>query len=255
MQTFADSSDWSNVFLQRFAGVITLTPRSTIRDWFHLLDDPDRPQLKRMIEVGQRVTWPAMRMIHNRTMIERAIFRGRTECRQAVQRDRPTTDRAEPFLLNLPVPIESDADSAIALRYKQKREVGLEMAMRRRKGMRLRNGANGNKDEAPPSPSSRSSITDTIRNMRSSSMSAFGSLRTPRSASRMSVSRWFGGSDSESDNEDDELAFLRNGDQPPADTFDTASDQDQDPDPYTSPPDTADEERFVDEGLGPNTQS
>lgn len=121
-------SDWSGVFLQRFSGDLTLTPRSTVRDWFHLLDDPDRAQLERMIRVGQRVTWPSLHMAGNRMLIERSIQRGRQECRLAASRDRPTTDQTEPSTprdrLQLQIPIESDADNAIRLRERQKHHRG-----------------------------------------------------------------------------------------------------------------------------------
>jgi hypothetical protein len=30
-------------------------------DWLHLLTDPDRKELARMIGVGERVTWPKVR--------------------------------------------------------------------------------------------------------------------------------------------------------------------------------------------------
>lgn len=81
-------SDWSGVFLQRFSGDLTLTPRSTVgvcptcyeshpgstaytrQDWFHLLSDPSPTSLARMIDVGQRVTWPALHMVSNRMSIE-----------------------------------------------------------------------------------------------------------------------------------------------------------------------------------------
>jgi hypothetical protein len=79
-------SDWSGVFLQRFSGDLTLTPRSTIsvrhlprgvfteliklQDWFRILSDPNQKQLGRMIDVGQRVTWPALRMVRNRMIVE-----------------------------------------------------------------------------------------------------------------------------------------------------------------------------------------
>ncbi|WVQ79253.1 hypothetical protein IAT38_001349 [Cryptococcus sp. DSM 104549] len=114
-------SDWSGVFLQRFSGDLTLTPRSTIRDWFSILSDPDRQQLERMLLVGERVTWPAMRMVRNRLIIERAILRGRTEVRSALHRNRTSNDQATslPALehdTDTPsavdqIPIESDADA------------------------------------------------------------------------------------------------------------------------------------------------
>ncbi|WWC73532.1 uncharacterized protein I206_107504 [Kwoniella pini CBS 10737] len=114
-------SDWSGVFLQRFSGDLTLTPRTTIRDWFSILSDPDRKQLDHMLEVGQRVTWPALRMVKNRMTIERAILRGRTEVRSAIHRDRTSNDMTSPPKtggLKVPeiIPLESDVDAGFASR-------------------------------------------------------------------------------------------------------------------------------------------
>ncbi|WWD20167.1 hypothetical protein CI109_104643 [Kwoniella shandongensis] len=120
-------SDWSGVFLQRFSGDLTLTPRSTIRDWFHLLSDPDRVQLERMLDVGERVSWPALRMVRNRMTIERAILRGRTEVRAALHRDRTSNDQESPqpqpdtLAVHTQIPIESDADAGFASRTRRAR--------------------------------------------------------------------------------------------------------------------------------------
>jgi hypothetical protein len=40
------------------------------QDWIHILSDPDRKQLARMLDVGQRVSWPALKMVRNRMSIE-----------------------------------------------------------------------------------------------------------------------------------------------------------------------------------------
>ncbi|ADV22477.1 patatin-like phospholipase domain-containing protein [Cryptococcus gattii E566] len=122
-------SDWSGVFLQRFSGDLTLTPRSTIRDWFNILSDPERPQLERMLRVGERVAWPALRMVRNRMTIERAILRGRSEVRSALSHDRTSNDpatslpEANPELTGAldHVPIESDADAGFASRSRRAR--------------------------------------------------------------------------------------------------------------------------------------
>ncbi|WVW86753.1 hypothetical protein I302_108807 [Kwoniella bestiolae CBS 10118] len=120
-------SDWSGVFLQRFSGDLTLTPRTTIRDWFRILSDPDRSQLDHMLEVGQRVTWPALRMVKNRMTIERAILRGRTEVRSAIHRDRTSNDITSPPKdssgLRVPdiIPLESDVDAGFASRTRRAR--------------------------------------------------------------------------------------------------------------------------------------
>ncbi|WVQ75039.1 hypothetical protein IAR50_004648 [Cryptococcus sp. DSM 104548] len=121
-------SDWSGVFLQRFSGDLTLTPRSTIQDWFNILSDPTRQQLERMLIVGEKVTWPALRMVRNRMTIERAILRGRTEVRSALNRDRTSNDQphplpttavatdADPNAVFDHIPIESDVDAGFTSR-------------------------------------------------------------------------------------------------------------------------------------------
>ena len=82
-------SDWSGVFLQRFSGDLTLTPKSTVgvsshadcssnnadwQDWFRILSDPNPSQLETMLSVGQRVTWPALNMVKNRLTIEVSLI-------------------------------------------------------------------------------------------------------------------------------------------------------------------------------------
>ncbi|WAQ90145.1 hypothetical protein PtA15_12A131 [Puccinia triticina] len=71
------------VFLQRFEGTVTIWPHSRFRDWFNILTDPDRAELARMIRVGERVTWPKIRMIENRLRIERQVFQGRQETKKS----------------------------------------------------------------------------------------------------------------------------------------------------------------------------
>ncbi|PFH52754.1 hypothetical protein AMATHDRAFT_139236 [Amanita thiersii Skay4041] len=76
--------DWSSVFLQRFDGAVTIWPRTRLWDWFRLLSDPDPPELKRMMQVGQLVSWPKLHMIENRAKIEKQIFLGRRAIRKAL---------------------------------------------------------------------------------------------------------------------------------------------------------------------------
>ncbi|WOO77576.1 Patatin-like phospholipase domain-containing protein [Vanrija pseudolonga] len=232
-------SDWSGVFLQRFSGDLTITPRTTLRDWFNLLSDPDEHYFKRMLAVSQRTSWPSLHMVENRTKIERAIFRGRAEVRLALHRDRPTTDRNEASRTNslaAPVPIESDADAAIAFRARRHRaELTPEAAsaLRRRRGLRrgefpdhLAPPTNNTlhatpppSEPQPPSPTIprtfSTTIGDTFRNMRTPSISGFSSsLRnrypdhtTPntRSSSRLGIARWFSTTGSDSDDEEDDV--------------------------------------------------
>ncbi|KAA1466398.1 patatin-domain-containing protein [Dentipellis sp. KUC8613] len=77
--------DWSSVFLQRFEGSVTIWPRTRFMDWLRILSDPDPSELKRMLQVGQLVTWPKLHMIDNRLRLERQIYLGRQTVRRAQQ--------------------------------------------------------------------------------------------------------------------------------------------------------------------------
>jgi predicted acylesterase/phospholipase RssA len=69
-------ADFSNVFLQRFEGNVTiLPPPPTFRQLFELLRlcDPDRDGLNVLIDNGQQSTWPKIKMISNRMHIEQKI--------------------------------------------------------------------------------------------------------------------------------------------------------------------------------------
>ncbi|KAK4687123.1 hypothetical protein P7C73_g3007, partial [Tremellales sp. Uapishka_1] len=213
-------SDWSGVFLQRFSGDLTLTPRSTIRDWTRILSDPDRTDLARMLSVGEKVTWPALRMVRNRMIIERAILRGRAEVRAALHRDRTTNDRGSPQPTDghssSQVPIESDADAGFAKRSKKIQQAGINFgegsnSVRRRKVVTPKNKSPSfdNIELAPPSSSRfghvRASSFSPFRSMRAST--AESPTRTTRQGSRMSISRWFSNQDGNSSSDEDD--FLR----------------------------------------------
>ncbi|ODV84370.1 hypothetical protein CANARDRAFT_201228 [[Candida] arabinofermentans NRRL YB-2248] len=73
-------SDWSNVFLQKFSGTITLFPKVKIWDYFRLLDDPSEERVAEYITNGQSVTYPKILFIKHRLNIERCIEQGRKSC-------------------------------------------------------------------------------------------------------------------------------------------------------------------------------
>lgn len=68
--------DWSEIWLQRFSGTITIWPKSILSDFFNILSDPSPVRLKRMIRVGERSCWPKIRFISNRMKVERVIIEG-----------------------------------------------------------------------------------------------------------------------------------------------------------------------------------
>lgn len=81
--------DWSQIWLQRFSGTITIWPKTTLSDFWNILSDPSPARLARMLKVGERSCWPRIRFISNRLKVERAIIEG---IRSTHKRD-PTTSR------------------------------------------------------------------------------------------------------------------------------------------------------------------
>ena len=86
--------DWSEIWLQRFSGTITIWPRSILSDFYHILSDPSMQRLARMIRVGQLAAWPKLKFISNRMAIERVIQDAREATRpphavpEALKRER-----------------------------------------------------------------------------------------------------------------------------------------------------------------------
>jgi predicted acylesterase/phospholipase RssA len=78
-------SDWSEIWLQRFSGTITIWPKSIPSDFYYILSDPSVERLARMIHMGQLATWPKLKFIENRLKVERAIEEGRRATRPVVQ--------------------------------------------------------------------------------------------------------------------------------------------------------------------------
>lgn len=72
--------DWSEIWLQKFSGTVTLWPKSIPSDFFHILSDPTPDRLARMIHVGQQSAFPKLQFIKNRLNIENAIMRGLQQC-------------------------------------------------------------------------------------------------------------------------------------------------------------------------------
>jgi predicted acylesterase/phospholipase RssA len=68
--------DWSEIWLQRFNGTITIWPKSVLSDFWNILSDPSPARLGRMLLVGQCSCWPRIKFISNRLKIERVILEG-----------------------------------------------------------------------------------------------------------------------------------------------------------------------------------
>lgn len=77
--------DWSQLWLQRFSGTVTIWPRCVISDFWHILSDPDMDRLARMLHVGQLAAWPKLKFISNRMAIEKVIQEARQATRPAEQ--------------------------------------------------------------------------------------------------------------------------------------------------------------------------
>ncbi|PVH95887.1 patatin-domain-containing protein [Periconia macrospinosa] len=73
--------DWSEIWLQRFSGTITIWPKSILSDFYYILTDPTPERLARMIHVGQQSTFPKLKFIANRAKLEHIIQQGRRQLR------------------------------------------------------------------------------------------------------------------------------------------------------------------------------
>ena len=73
--------DWSEIWLQRFNGTITIWPKSVPSDFVYILSDPSPQRLARMLHAGQQSTFPTLKFIANRIKIERLIDEGRRNAR------------------------------------------------------------------------------------------------------------------------------------------------------------------------------
>ncbi|CAN3377245.1 hypothetical protein DIURU_003504 [Diutina rugosa] len=71
--------DWSNIWLQKFTGSVTIWPRFRFKDFWYILSDPNREQMQQLLLKGERSMWPRVLYVRNRMDIERAIERGRKE--------------------------------------------------------------------------------------------------------------------------------------------------------------------------------
>jgi predicted acylesterase/phospholipase RssA len=71
--------DWSEIWLQKFSGTVTIWPKSIPSDFIHILSDPSPERLARMIHVGQQSTFPKIQFIQNRLKVENQIMKGLQE--------------------------------------------------------------------------------------------------------------------------------------------------------------------------------
>ncbi|KAK6388354.1 hypothetical protein LTR81_027202 [Elasticomyces elasticus] len=81
--------DWSEIWLQRFSGTITIWPRTRFSDFWHILTDPTPQRLAHMIHAGQLAAWPKLKFVSNRMAIENVIEEAR-EATRPVDQPLPT---------------------------------------------------------------------------------------------------------------------------------------------------------------------
>tara|TARA_R110002003_G_scaffold207_4_gene16016 strand:- start:7646 stop:10282 length:2637 start_codon:yes stop_codon:yes gene_type:complete len=84
--------DWSEIWLQRFSGTITIWPKSIPSDFLHILSDPTPQRLARMIHVGQQSAFSKLKFIANRAKLEHLIQQGRRQYRPRGVRDGDLTN-------------------------------------------------------------------------------------------------------------------------------------------------------------------
>lgn len=87
--------DWSNVWLQKFSGTITVWPKVLLSDFWYILSDPTPQRLARMIFVGQHAAFPKLNFIANRMKIENLIEEARHATRDPTALPTPAVERAE----------------------------------------------------------------------------------------------------------------------------------------------------------------
>ncbi|RMZ91464.1 hypothetical protein DV736_g1300, partial [Chaetothyriales sp. CBS 134916] len=68
--------DWSEIWLQRFSGTITIWPKTVLSDFWNILSDPSAKRLDRMLRAGELSCWPKIRFIDNRLRVENVILEG-----------------------------------------------------------------------------------------------------------------------------------------------------------------------------------
>lgn len=119
--------DWSEVWLQRFSGTITLWPRVKLSDFFHILSDPPPSRLARMIHEGQQSTFPKLKFLANRMKIERLIEAGRRSTMDAKDMDMEMQQRKIASALS-----EDDLHGLLADKQNKKRLKPLTMPMLQR---------------------------------------------------------------------------------------------------------------------------
>jgi len=100
--------DWSELWLQRFSGTITIWPKSIPSDFLYILSDPTPRRLARQIQAGQQSAFPKLKFIANRAKLENVILEGRRRYKPRGSRDDMTNILSEDDLRSLLKRTKSD---------------------------------------------------------------------------------------------------------------------------------------------------
>lgn len=98
--------DWSEIWLQKFRGTVTIWPKSIPSDFYYILSDPSPDRLARMLHEGQRSTFGKIQFIRNRHRIEVQIMNGLLSCHPAL-----TFSNAAAVAAGVTAPSSSSASS------------------------------------------------------------------------------------------------------------------------------------------------
>lgn len=113
-------TDFSDVWLQKFDGTITIWPRAVLSDFYYILSDPSRERLKRMLHVGQQATWPKIEFTSHRIRLERIIEKGRAE--SSVRGPRPRLHEDDAGTVLSSNELEREKDSGRVMRHQQQQQ-------------------------------------------------------------------------------------------------------------------------------------
>ena len=88
--------DWSEVWLQKFDGTVTIWPKTVPSDFYYILSDPSPERLDRMLREGQRSTFGKIPFIKNRHKIEGEIMNlGLVSYSQSRSQQHPSSSLAQ----------------------------------------------------------------------------------------------------------------------------------------------------------------
>lgn len=105
--------DWTNVWLQRFSGSVTLWPKINLSDFWHILGDPWPEKMEDLLYRGQQCAFPKLLFLKHRLNIEKRIRSGRQATRQRKRKSDELTHGSGPGSLTLDIPGASDKDHAL----------------------------------------------------------------------------------------------------------------------------------------------